>query len=561
MYCPRFGRPVLTCLQLHKLKNVTYVGDYQTGASFEWAWTWQPIADTSANAGHRSFCAFVEYSQRDNNFILLAAMSFYVEDFSFNVTGPTSPPRRPGKGTFIPDFGETRLEPVPESPEMSNPMPPNVSPPLPSIEPIELSNPRDDEHFFHEIEDGPVFRSRVAALERKTSILKTKTKKCITRADALLEAQNAYFEAGQRWYESLQQLASTNTKAVQPLLSSYFDGSVKESHRFHRKKVAHLQYLINELRRIYDVDIKAAETKKRAFEEDSQEFYHNMGKYLARTDFPSATKQKEKDTKYQTRRREFDMKRFDYWAFINDLTGGKKEGEILHQLSQYMDKELDTLLEEAKVEKELKPGLDALLVQVEEASREFKLMRTEREQRRRDLEMGKAGAGDQVEAVSTSVSDGASLGVESVVADPAFTPGNGSSVSRGQWSSDVEDEDRLDPAKRKKEGILYAMSRPANHNDPKVIPKLAWHKYSPRLICWLIPRYWVVLDKGQLWEYTNWKRNSELHNESIHLAAANVREAQTSERRFCFELVTPVSCHLNLVLMQEIQTRLSSYLE
>ena len=56
----------------------------------------------------------------------------------------------------------------------------------------------------------------------------------------------------------------------------------------------------------------------------------------------------------------------------------------------------------------------------------------------------------------------------------------------------------------------------------------------------LIVRYWVVLDKGQLWEYTNWKRSSELHNDSIHLTAATVREAQNSERRFCFELVTPV---------------------
>jgi len=354
------------------------------------------------------------------------------------------------------------------------------SPPFPAIEPIELSNPRDDEHFLKEIEDGPVFRSRVAALERKTSILKTKTKKCITRADALLDAQNAYFEAGQRWYESLQQLAGSNAKAVQPLLSSYLDASMKESHRFHREKAAQLQYLINELRRIYEHDIKLAETKKRAFEEESQEFYHNMGRYLARTDFPNASKQREKDTKYQTRRREFAMKRFDYWGYINDLTGGKKEGEILHQLCQYMVKKLDTLQEEAKMEKELKPGLDVLLVQVEEASREFKLMKTEREQRRRDIEKGKATiAGEHLEGpTSTSVSEVGSLGVESAPVDATVTPNVGSSVSRGQWLSDVEDEDRLDPAKRKKEGILYALSRPANHNDPKVIPKMAWHKYS-----------------------------------------------------------------------------------
>lgn len=403
-------------------------------------------------------------------------------DFSFNVLGTISPFRRPGKGYYIPDFHENRLESVPESPEMPKPRPTELSSPsTQTIEPIEVSNPRDDEHFLKEIEDGPVFRSRVAALERKTSILKAKTKKCITRADALLEAQNAYFEAAQRWYESLQQLSSSNAKAVQPLLSSYLDGSFKESHRFHRKKIVQLQGMINELRRIYEHDIKSAETKKRAFEEDSQEFYHNMGKYLARTDFPNPSKQKEKDTKYQTRRREFDMKRFDYWGYINDLTGGKKEGEILQQLCHYMHKKLDTLLEEAKVEKELKPGLDALMAQVEEASREFKLMKTEREQRRRDIEMGKAIASEHLEGPSTSISEVGVLSVDSAAADPAITPSAASSVSRGQWLSDVEDEDRLDPAKRKKEGILYALSRPANHNDPKVIPKLAWHKYLTHL--------------------------------------------------------------------------------
>jgi len=38
----------------------------------------------------------------------------------------------------------------------------------------------------------------------------------------------------------------------------------------------------------------------------------------------------------------------------------------------------------------------------------------------------------------------------------------------------------MDPGRRKKEGILFALSRPANHNDPKVMPKLNWHKYISR---------------------------------------------------------------------------------
>jgi Arf-GAP with SH3 domain, ANK repeat and PH domain-containing protein len=397
---------------------------------------------------------------------------------------------------LAPESFDTRLKSVPESPEIvisrDNSHIPRDYPKSPppqqqqhqQLEPIQLSNPRADELLLKEVEDGPLFRSRIIALEKKTSSLKAKTKKIISRADTLLESQNAYFEADRRWYDSLQQLASTNSKAVQPLLTNYLDASFIQNQKFHRKKIAHLQILINELRRIYDVDIKAAETKKRAFEDESQDYYHSMTKYLAKTDFPNTNKQKEKDSKYQSRRKDYELKRFDYWSYMNDLNGGRKEQEILHHLTQYMDSQLNTLTESTKAERDLKPGLDALLQQVEDASREFKLMRTEREQRRRDLEMGKniGGEGWQLDAGSNNTSafsEGSFQPIENLLSDPALTPSaTGSSTTRGQWLSDVEDEEKLDQGIRKKEGILIALARPANHNDPKVMPKLNWHKYD-----------------------------------------------------------------------------------
>jgi len=405
----------------------------------------------------------------------------------------SSPQRRPGK-LAIP-LEDTRLQSVPESPELPGQIPSgNVDTPheysksSPSqYETVQLSNPRNDELLVKEVEDGPLFRTRIVALEKKTAALKAKTKKIITRAENLLESQNAYFEADRRWYDSLQQLASTNSKAVQPLLTSYLDASFIQSQHFHRKKVAHLQILITELRRIYDYDIKAAEAKKRAWEEESQDYYHSMTKYLAKTDFPSASKQKEKDSKHQNRRKDYELKRFDYWSYMNDLTGGRKEQEILHHLTQYMDSQLNTLTDAAKAEKELKPGLDALLQQVEETNREFKLMRTEREQRRRDIEMAKGivGEGWQLDTnptISAPFAEGTFQAIENVLLDSTGPSATGSSVSRGQWLSDVEDEEKVDPARRKKEGILFALSRPANHNDPKVIPKQNWHKYVDLLL-------------------------------------------------------------------------------
>ena len=52
-------------------------------------------------------------------------------------------------------------------------------------------------------------------------------------------------------------------------------------------------------------------------------------------------------------------------------------------------------------------------------------------------------------------------------------------------------------------------------------------------------RYWVVLAGGQLCEYSNWKQKLDLHNDPINLRMASVREARSSERRFCFEVITP----------------------
>ena len=52
-------------------------------------------------------------------------------------------------------------------------------------------------------------------------------------------------------------------------------------------------------------------------------------------------------------------------------------------------------------------------------------------------------------------------------------------------------------------------------------------------------RFWIVLDAGRLSEYSNWKQRLDLHMDPINLRMASVREARNSERRFCFEVLTP----------------------
>ena len=48
-----------------------------------------------------------------------------------------------------------------------------------------------------------------------------------------------------------------------------------------------------------------------------------------------------------------------------------------------------------------------------------------------------------------------------------------------------------------------------------------------------------MLDQGRLSEYVNWKDRLDLHMDPIDLRMASVREARSSDRRFCFEVMTP----------------------
>lgn len=47
------------------------------------------------------------------------------------------------------------------------------------------------------------------------------------------------------------------------------------------------------------------------------------------------------------------------------------------------------------------------------------------------------------------------------------------------------------------------------------------------------------MDQGKLSEYVNWKDKLDLHMDPIDLRVASVREARSSDRRFCFEVITP----------------------
>lgn len=574
---------------LHKNANVQLVGDFSTGGSqsvtFDWSWKWKPPRATEdRGGGWRHDCSFVEYDQRAHRLNTLASFCFWVSNGQF-LSQPTSPlpsfnlapppklrlPSSQSMDSRISggDYRDNDEPSTPPLPAIEVPVPQNL--PVKDVVKVDLLCQRPAEDMSA-TEDGPLFRATMKSLEQKTGNMRVRIKKVLRKAEAAHQAQIESNEAFIGFMEALREASSSNVSAVQPALKHYFDKIAREILQYEKQNAVHLQkIIIDPLTKLYNLDIKQAEAKKRDFEEESKDYYAYVSRYLGqRQDSLKDKKRAESDSKYQAKRRTFELKRFDYSSFMQDLHGGRKEQEVLSHLTKYADAQTKSYLAAAKKVEEMLPQLEALSSEVQEADKEFQYQRTEREEKRRNLEKstipyvepetiplisqnGGANGAASIRDMELGRADStASRPVStngnsmSSVASPGFnelsrSPGSLSSVV-GSVSSpnnkfkgirDLEEKDHTQIAAaenigtQKKEGLLWALSRPGSHADPRGLNKQAWHKF------------WIVLDAGKLSEYSNWKQRLDLHMEPIDLRLASVREARNAERRFCFEVITP----------------------
>ncbi|KAG0650656.1 csx2 [Hyphodiscus hymeniophilus] len=600
---------------LHKNANVQLVGDYSTGGSssvsFEWSWKWRPPKSfEDRGGGWRNQCSFVEYDQRAHRLNTLASFSFWVssefppmsffapslisnKDYQQYLSQPSSPSPQfslvPPPKLRVPSTQsmDSRLSGT-DSRECDDPPSPNmvaIEGPMPIIQvplkdtfKVDISCQRPGEDISA-AEDSPLFRATMKALEQKTGNMRQRMKKVLKKAEAAHVAQIECNDAISGFMEALREASSSNANAVQPALEHYFDKIAREILSYEKQNTVNLQkIIIDPMMKLYNLDIKQAEAKKRDFEEESKDYYSYVSRYLGqRQDSLKAKKRTESDSKYQTKRRNFELKRFDYSSFMQDLHGGRKEQEVLSHLTKYADAQAKSYLAAAKKIEVMLPQLEALSAEVQDADKEFKYQRTEREERRRNLEkstvtyvepdsmpagvipqpsysnsgssyipsndLGRADStgASQLRAVS---SNGTTVTSSNGGADFSRSPGSltstvGSVNSPGLNSKfrgirDLEEKDYAQTAAnekngtlQRKEGLLWALSRPGSHADPRGLNKQAWHKF------------WIVLDGGKVSEYSNWKERLDLHIEPIDLRMASVREARNAERRFCFEVITP----------------------
>lgn len=529
--------------------NVQLIGNFSTdgtpSVSFEWTWRWKPpkgIEDKGG--GWRNSCSLLDYDQRTNRLNTLAHFSFWVHNSvrmapsprisSPNLELPVPAPRSrvPSTQSNISLYSDSEpnlIAPLittsPEATEALSPPPPAPSqppPPPPVKVDLPTSRPGDDVSTG---EDGPLFRATMKAMEQKTGNMRSKIKKVLKKAEAAQQAQSACNEAMEAFLGSLNDASTSNANAVQPALDHYFERIARQILTYEQLNTLQLQKIVIEpLVRLYQNDIKQAESKKKEFDEESRDYYAYVGRYLGqRQDSLKEKKRVESDSKYQAKRQKFELKRFDYSSFMQDLHGGRKEQEVLSHLTKFADYQAKNFLAAAKKIEEMVPQLDALIEGVNQADKEFQFKRTEREEKRRaletnsntylepealsgssslpsssagvpnggnttDTELGRADStGSQLRGVisnSSSVSSqpnqnsSTSTSGGGAAAPPSAASTPGQNRFKGIRDLDEQASAGADSAasQQRKEGLLWALSRPGSHIDPKGINKQAWHK-------------------------------------------------------------------------------------
>ena len=534
---------------LHKNSNVQLIGDFSTKGSpdvqFEWTWKWRPPkASEDRGGGWRNSCSFLEYDQRAHRLNTLASFSFWVHNSqrtiqSTPLASPTAetfgPPRlriasshsyvsRTSEGEPL-GYQQDPPSPVDPAPDfaVNGTIPTITSAPL-----FDVSCQRPGEDMSA-VEDGPLFRATMKSLEQKTGNMRIQMKKVLKKAEAAQQAQVECNHAMKGFLSALKEASGSNASAIKPALDHYFNQTAQQILQYETQNSFHLQkQIIEPLSKLYNLDIKQAESKKKDFEDESRDYYAYVSRYLGqRQDSMKDKKRAESDNKYQTKRRNFELKRFDYSSFMTDLHGGRKEQELLSHLTRYADGQARSFLATAKKIEEMSPQLDALVREVSDADKEYKFQRTEREEKRRTLEKSTASYNEPAntlqnvpEAVAATIQNGYNYASDSdlgradstgsqlahtlsnrsgITLSPSNStlvppPGNAYSTSPGRTfispgqnrfrgirdleekESNILSSDKIDGGQHRREGLLWALSRPASHMDPKGINKQAWHK-------------------------------------------------------------------------------------
>ncbi|KAI1320005.1 hypothetical protein EDD11_002336 [Mortierella claussenii] len=401
----------------------------------------------------------------------------------------------------------------------------------------------------NETEDGPLFRATVAECEQHIRNMKLTSKRILKAAQTVLETRRAWVAAEEAFVKEMD-LMKPAEALVERYLRPLSEHLVEQSEMLSQNM---RDLLIEPFSRFYGVDTKNAESHKKVFEEESKDFYNFLSRYMGMKQ-DNTQKKQEADAKHDKKRRHFERKRQEYWNFLTEMKAGGAKGEELNTyLTNYAERQCHYMVELGTVAEELQPELSAIAMANHRRREEIRSRLAGSETSAmlaspvRQYSNGTVLTQSMMTAASSNVSldsprtpffDRESFDLQQqdteLLAPSAIY--NGAAINNASTPSitgirdlDHQDIDAGLALGRRKEGFLFATSRPSGHNATVLEkPSLNWHKY------------WCVLSEGQLHEYSNWRKGAtQPHNDPINLRIATVRTCRDQDRRFCFEVITP----------------------
>lgn len=261
---------------------------------------------------------------------------------------------------------------------------------------------------------------------------------------------------------------------------------------------------------------------KKIFEKQSKEFYDWLHKYLS-------NEKDRPELKLLLKRKGFELSKFDYLNSLNASSNNQYFNQLLENFFKFSnlpqkDGALDTkLFKDNKLSQNLLSENASLYLNGLSRFNSEKLQFRQRiEACRTNEELTTLIKSNSLNSVSAHLNDSAKK--EKILIDTS--PANLDMIFPSSPVSTSPASDMNLPYAWKKQeddqnanfaGILYALGGQG---------KPGWHKE------------WVVLKKGQLIEYSDWRNGTQPINRPIDIALASVKPVTKEKRQYCLEIMT-----------------------
>ncbi|KAJ3018160.1 hypothetical protein HKX48_003072 [Thoreauomyces humboldtii] len=471
--------------------------------------------------GWKNFCCLGEYDAASKHFRAIMIFEFFVSSVvtpvarqssqSFVLVEPTSRrtsllPLEPSPLSMHSEFTDTTLSPRSARSALPSPLqgPPMMMQAAPLHRREHSSASGNSVTNLEEVDDEPAFRHTIETLEKRTVSLKHSLKQANKHMRHYIETGRTFKQAGKELSEAIGDIPNVDA-AVVNMLKEVAEAIDRQMDNM-LQQVENLVLVQSDA--MY-ADIKETESQKKVFDQEFKEFNNSEQKYLSMR----GQKQKlsEADTKWHEKKKNYELKRLDYYCHLKDLHGAHMEGILDINLIVLAEKQVGFY--KSVAEKLLKKSDELAILstkwkEVNEKSNEEKRGRDER----RKLIESKA-----------------QLYTEGGQNEGAFSDPEDDSIVNTKFKGirdlvQVHDSDTAAFVK----GYLWvaAVSDKAPNGQPKAgAGQLNWKKL------------WCVLQKGILKEY-NLKRNQTEETFTTNLRLCTIRDSRNTDRRFSFEIIS-----------------------